>query len=85
MASPASPASPAPHASSADAGRAAASERARRILERSGIGASGAPRVPDAASARAFVRAESEDDDGYDPYSDRPAAREATFQADPWS
>jgi hypothetical protein len=38
--------------------------------------------VPDAE--RAFVRAENEDDDGYDPYSDRPAKAEPLFERDPW-
>ena len=33
----------------------------------------------------AFRRAETEDDDGYDPYSDRPPTPEPLFQADPWS
>lgn len=33
----------------------------------------------------AFRRAETEDDDGYDPYSDRPPAPEPLFQADPWN
>jgi hypothetical protein len=33
----------------------------------------------------AFVRAENEDDDGYDPYSDRPAAPSPLFERDPWS
>lgn len=37
-----------------------------------------APRDP-------FVRAPGEDDDGYDPYSDRPAAPEPLFERDPWS
>lgn len=32
----------------------------------------------------AFIRAENEDDDGYDPYSDRPATAEPLFEADPW-
>lgn len=31
-----------------------------------------------------FARAEAEDDDGYDPYSDRPPTPEAAFQEDPW-
>ncbi len=31
-----------------------------------------------------FIRAEAEDDDGYDPYSDRPPAPEEAFQEDPW-
>lgn len=32
-----------------------------------------------------FVRAEQEDDDGYDPYSDRPPTPEPVFQRDPWA
>ena len=32
-----------------------------------------------------FVRAENEDDDGYDPYSDRPARKEPLFERDPWA
>lgn len=32
-----------------------------------------------------FVRAENEDDDGYDPYSDRHPAKEPLFQHDPWA
>lgn len=32
-----------------------------------------------------FIRAENEDDDGYDPYSDRPARPEPLFERDPWS
>lgn len=31
-----------------------------------------------------FIRAENEDDDGYDPYSDRRPEREPMFEADPW-
>ncbi len=34
---------------------------------------------------REFVRAENEDDDGYDPYSDRRPAAEPLFERDPWS
>lgn len=37
------------------------------------------------ASDDLFVRAENEDDDGYDPYSDRPAEREPLFLEDPWN
>ena len=33
---------------------------------------------------REFIRAENEDDDGYDPYSDRRPEREPLFEADPW-
>ena len=32
-----------------------------------------------------FARAEQEDDDGYDPYSDRPPTPEPIFQRDPWA
>lgn len=32
-----------------------------------------------------FLRAANEDDDGYDPYSDRPAPPEPLFQEDPWA
>lgn len=31
-----------------------------------------------------YIRAENEDDDGYDPYSDRRHERELLFEADPW-
>ena len=37
---------------------------------------------------RPYLRAENEDDDGYDPYSDRrpsPESREPLFERDPWS
>lgn len=33
----------------------------------------------------AYARAENEDDDGYDPYSDRPPEREPLFERDPWN
>ena len=32
-----------------------------------------------------FLRAENEDDDGYDPYSDRRPVSEPLFERDPWS
>lgn len=50
--------------------------------------ASDAPRLrPHAAEAPRdpFIRAENEDDDGYDPYSDRRPAPEPLFERDPWS
>lgn len=31
-----------------------------------------------------YIRAENEDDDGYDPYSDRRPEREPLFEPDPW-
>lgn len=34
--------------------------------------------------ASPFLRPASEDDDGYDPYSDRPADPDPPFQQDPW-
>ena len=44
--------------------------------------------VPGSASEQPandpFIRAENEDDDGYDPYSDRRPEREPLFEADPW-
>ena len=33
---------------------------------------------------REFIRAENEDDDGYDPYSDRRPVSEPLFERDPW-
>ena len=32
-----------------------------------------------------FARAENEDDDGYDPYSDRRPVSEPLFERDPWA
>jgi len=32
-----------------------------------------------------YLRPENEDDDGYDPYSDRPPEREPLFSRDPWA
>ena len=32
-----------------------------------------------------FERAENEDDDGYDPWSDRRPASEPLFERDPWA
>ena len=34
---------------------------------------------------REFIRAENEDDDGYDPFSDRRPTPEPLFERDPWS
>ena len=46
-------------------------------------------RVAQDAGAQApdpeFVRAENEDDDGYDPYSDRRPDPEPLFERDPWA
>ena len=46
--------------------------------------ASDAEEKPPAAPADASIRAENEDDDGYDPYSDRPSDPEPQFEEDPW-
>lgn len=35
-------------------------------------------------SSDPFIRAENEDDDGYDPYSDRRPDPEPLFERDPW-
>lgn len=34
---------------------------------------------------REFIRDENEDDDGYDPYSDRRPVSEPLFERDPWA
>ncbi len=41
--------------------------------------------APAPRPASPFIRAANEDDDGYDPYSDRPARVEPLFERDPWS
>lgn len=48
---------------------------------------SASPRIapPRVASDDPFLRDANEDDDGYDPYSDRPALPEPLFQEDPWA
>lgn len=70
----------------------------KNLVEKTGTpcagGVAGAAK-PGAASSAAlaskprpaspFVRAENEDDDGYDPYSDRPARKEPLFERDPWA
>lgn len=52
---------------------------ANAALEATGAGKQSSPKHD------AFRRAETEDDDGYDPYSDRPPTPEPLFQADPWN
>ncbi|MBB3279186.1 DNA-deoxyinosine glycosylase [Slackia isoflavoniconvertens] len=52
---------------------------ANAALEAAGAG------KPPSLKHDAFRRAETEDDDGYDPYSDRPPTPEPLFQADPWN
>jgi len=43
-----------------------------------------ADRKKDRAPRDPFIRAENEDDDGYDPYSDRRPEPEPLFERDPW-
>ena len=65
-------------------------ERARALRERI-LAASGWDRPIPAVGARspratgfgAFLRPEREDDDGYDPFSDRPPSQ-AAVEEDPW-
>lgn len=85
--------SPAPAPGNAAEGRSidpARGERgaglAERILSASSLAGQGVSRATGGPGgpARAFVRAQNEDDDGYDPYSDRPADTPA-WEEDPWS
>lgn len=48
------------------------------VAPKNGSPASSAPPMPDP-----FVRAENEDDDGYDPYSDR-SEKTPLFEENPW-
>lgn len=46
-----------------------------------------APKTPSKPAPKPrdpYIRAENEDDDGYDPYSDRRPECEPMFEADPW-
>ena len=54
------------------------------------LGEARRPSAPAASAAPAaprdeFIRAENEDDDGYDPYSDRRPDPEPLFERDPWA
>lgn len=40
--------------------------------------------APAQKQADPFIRPATEDDDGYDPFSDRPPAPEPAYQEDPW-
>ena len=44
-----------------------------------------AAKAEPAPEEREFIRAENEDDDGYDPYSDRRPVSEPLFERDPWA
>ena len=76
-----------PDAGSKAAGEGAADADAPAAAERPAAPKAKAPRAAEATrgeGASAFVRAENEDDDGYDPYSDRPSDPEPQFEEDPW-
>lgn len=67
-----------------------AAAKAKARTAGAGAATAGAPGASAAAGAAGaapdpFLRAANEDDDGYDPYSDRPAPREPLFQEDPWA
>ena len=52
---------------------------------KAGVGAgNGAALSAEERANKEFIRAENEDDDGYDPYSDRRPAPEPLFERDPW-
>ena len=53
--------------------------------DREGQGATAPEAQAKERERSAYLRAENEDDDGYDPYSDRPAEHEPLFERDPWS
>ena len=65
----------------------ASTDAGKHASRRTGIAADGA----DTTEARygadgidPFIRAVKEDDDGYDPFSDRPPDPEPIYQEDPW-
>lgn len=62
------------------------SEDAKPAAEGKGPGRTAAPApAPAPAPARnPYLRAANEDDDGYDPYSDRRPEPEPLFERDPW-
>lgn len=53
-----------------------------RLGAKSGLGPESDPSQDD--EKREFLRAPNEDDDGYDPYSDRRPVTEPLFEPDPW-
>lgn len=59
------------------------------VSPREGMGGGAEPRPgvepKDGVSRDPCVRAENEDDDGYDPYSDRRPSPEPLFERDPWA
>ncbi|MGI6756207.1 MAG: hypothetical protein ACOX4F_09380 [Atopobiaceae bacterium] len=63
------------------AGKKAASD-APAVGKKAAAARLAAPSAPNPMAR--FLRAEGEDDDGYDPFSDRPARPEPLFERDPW-
>ena len=70
---------PLPSRSGSEKAPGKASGKPGRALSPSGPGS-----TSDEPAGDPFIRAEAEDDDGYDPYSDRPPAPEPLFQENPW-
>lgn len=66
--------------------RAAGPQAANDAQLEAGVGVGGDSGVLTAEEKanKEFIRAENEDDDGYDPYSDRRPAPEPLFERDPW-
>ena len=70
--------------SDASAGNDGSADSSAATGASAGLDASNTSKQP-SPKHDAFRRAETEDDDGYDPYSDRPPTPEPLFQADPWN
>lgn len=60
------------------------SEDAKPAAEGKGAGRTAAPAPAPAPARNPYLRAANEDDDGYDPYSDRRPEPEPLFERDPW-
>ena len=73
-----------PSSSSRDAGPQAGNGAQLKAAADGGAGALAGALSAEEKANREFVRAENEDDDGYDPYSDRRPAPEPLFERDPW-
>ena len=67
-------------------GSRASAPSPRAAAKPKGRASAPSPRAAAKPKGRAseFARPEGEDDDGYDPWSDRPARREPLFERDPW-
>lgn len=74
---PRKPAGESPETKGRPAGRPLAAEKGAAAQ---GVRTSKAEKTDDE-----FIRPENEDDDGYDPYSDRRLEPEPLFERDPWA